>query len=456
MSETSIGRAATSAPGAAARAGAASGDPGLTEREIIGLLCRKLLPFLALLYIVAYVDRAVVGFAKLHMNADVGIGDAAYGLGAGLFFIGYFLFEVPSNLALEKFGARIWFARILVTWGLITAAMALISGPTSFYTLRFLLGAAEAGLYPGIIYFLTKWFPLRHRARIIGLLVLAQPIALIVTGPLAGLILSTDGAFGLAAWQVLYIVCGVPAVLLAVPTLYVLPESPREARWLSPQQRDWIEHELATETKTHKLESHGNPLKAIMDKRVLLLALLFLPFPLAIYGLALWLPTIIKQFGVSDAATGFLSAVPYLFAVVGLCTVPRHSDAKRERHWHIVVVTTLAAITLAASATVVSPVMQLVFLSLTAFCIYSIQAVIWALPGSFLTGASAAVGIATINSLANLGGYLGPFGIGYLKEMTGSTAAGLYFLSGGLIFGVFMAFVVRSALGPAGAGNTKS
>ncbi|WER50140.1 MFS transporter [Cupriavidus sp. WKF15] len=427
------------------------GAPAQEETRIIGMLVRRLIPFLALIYVVAYIDRSVVGFAKLHMNAAIGLSDAAYGLGAGLFFVGYFLCEVPSNLALERFGARRWFARILLTWGLITMAMAFTQGAHSFYVLRFLLGAAEAGLYPGILYFLTKWFPMRHRARIIGLLVLAQPIALIITGPIAGLVLSTQGAFGMSNWQTLFVLSGLPAVLLCLPTLKILPEAPDSAKWLAPADRAWIERELAADQAAYALKPHGNPLHALKDKRVLLLSLLFLPFPLSIYGLSLWLPTIIKQFGVTDAMTGLLSAVPYLFAVVGLYLVPRHSDRKGERYGHIVVVSGMAAITMALSAWVQSPVLQFLFICLTAFSIYSIQAVVWALPGEFLTGASAAVGIATINSLANLGGYFGPYGIGVIKDATGSLAAGLYFLAAMLVFAVVMAFVVRAALRPGSA-----
>lgn len=426
---------------------AAPALPGRTEEQrIIGMLVRKLLPYLALIYIVAYIDRAVVGFAKLHMNADIGISETAYGLGAGLFFIGYFLFEVPSNLALDRFGARRWFARILFTWGVITMATAWVNNATTFYIARFLLGAAEAGLYPGILYFLTKWFPLRHRARIIGLLVLAQPIALIITGPLAGMLLAGDGWWGMSAWQTLFVVSGLPAVLLCLPTLRILPESPAHAKWLAAPDRAWIARELAADAATHRLQPHGNPLKALRDKRVLLLALLFLPFPLAIYGLSMWLPTIIKQFGVSDVTTGFLSAAPYLFAVVGLLVVPRHSDRKGERYWHIAIVSAVAAATMAASAWFSAPALQFACICLTAFSIYSIQAVVWALPGQFLTGASAAVGIAMINSLANLGGYIGPFGIGYIKDATGSTAGGLYFLAIMLLFAVLMTFVVRASL----------
>ncbi|MDR3381511.1 MFS transporter [Cupriavidus basilensis] len=433
-------------PGAPGLPGDAPVSAASEESRIISMLTRKLIPFLALIYVVAYIDRSVVGFAKLHMNAAVGISDASYGLGAGLFFIGYFLCEVPSNLALERFGARRWFARILFTWGVITMAMALINSASTFYVLRFLLGAAEAGLYPGILYFLTKWFPMRHRARIIGLLVLAQPIALIVTGPIAGWVLSTSGLFGLTNWQTLFVLSGLPAVLLCLPTLRILPESPSQARWLAPAERAWIERELAADQSTFALKAHGNPLSALKDKRVLLLALLFLPFPLSIYGLSLWLPTIIKQFGVTDATTGLLSAVPYLFAVVGLYLVPRHSDRKGERYWHIIVVSAMGAITMAASAWVQTPALQFLFICLTAFSIYSIQAVVWALPGQFLTGASAAVGIATINSLANLGGYLGPYGIGLIKDATGKLASGLYFLAAMLVFAVIMTFVVRSAL----------
>ncbi|AXF03400.1 MFS transporter [Paraburkholderia hospita] len=439
---TPYASAQQAAPAVDAGTGAALAD----EQRIMSLLVRRLIPFLALIYVVASIDRSVVGFAKLHMNAAVGISDASYGLGAGLFFIGYFLCEVPSNLALERFGARVWFARILFTWGVITMLMSLVSGPASFYVLRFLLGAAEAGLYPGILYFLTKWFPMRHRARIIGLLVLAQPLAGILTGPVAGFVLSTHGVFGLSNWQTLFVLSGLPAVLLCVPTLRVLPESPANAKWLAASDRAWIERELAADSASYGLQSHGNPLAALKDKRVLLLALLFLPFPLSIYGLSLWLPTIIKAFGVTDAVTGLLSAVPYLFAVVGLCVVPRHSDRKRERYWHIVVVSGAAAITMALSAWTHTPALQFLFICLTAFSLYSIQAVVWALPGQFLSGARAAVGIATINSLANLGGYVGPYGIGLIKDATGSLASGLYFLSATLLFAVVITFVVRASL----------
>jgi D-galactonate transporter len=423
------------------------------ETRIIGRITAKLIPFLILLYVVAYVDRSTLGFAKLQMNADAGLSDSAYGLGAGLFFIGYFLFEVPSNVLLVRFGARRWFARILVTWGAVTVAMALIHSPTSFYVLRFLLGAAEAGFYPGVVFFLGQWFPMRHRARIFGLFMLAQPFALIVTGPLAGGLLGMEGAAGLHGWQWLFILSGLPAIVLAWPTLRLLPDSPRDARWLHAEDRVWLDGELERERRETRPERHPNPLLALKDTRVLLLALYFLPYPLAIYGLSAWLPTIIKAFGgVSNLETGLLSAIPYLFAVAGLLIVPRHSDRTGERFGHIAAAAALGAAGLVVSASAHSHVVQLGALCFTAFGLYAAQPIFWTLPGRFLTGPMAAAGIAVINSLGNLGGYIGPFGIGLIKERTGNLADGLYFLALGVfLFAVLLTLVVKAALQRGGA-----
>lgn len=427
------------------------------EKRIISMLTRKLIPFLILIYVVAYIDRSTLGFAKLHMNSDVGISDAAYGLGAGLFFIGYFLFEVPSNLFLTRYGARRWFARILVSWGVVTIAMALISNATSFYVLRFLLGAAEAGLYPGVLYFLTQWFPVRHRGRIIGAFILSQPIALIVTGPLAGMLLGLEGLAGLHGWQWLFIITGAPAVLLAWPTLRLLSDGPRQAAWLPRADADWIEAQLAEDLRIHRPTAHHNPLHALKDRRVLLMALYYLPFPLSIYGLSLWLPTIIKGFGVSDQATGWLSAIPYIFAVIGLFVIPRSSDRFNERYGHIAVASALGAAGLCLSAVLSAPAMQLAALSLTAFAVYAAQAVLWTLPGRFLTGATAAAGIALINATGNLGGYIGPFVVGLIKERTGSLSSGLYFLAAVLVCAILLTFVVRRVIdgGKGGQGGER-
>lgn len=413
------------------------------EKDVIRKVTFKLIPALVILYLVAYIDRAAVGFAHLHMGADVGIGDAAYGLGAGLFFIGYFLFEVPSNLLLDKFGARKWFARILLTWGLITMAMALIQGPHSFYILRFLLGVAEAGFFPGVLYLITQWYPVRHRGKIMGMFILSQPIAMMVAGPLAGALLGMDGIANMHGWQWLFVMVGLPAVLLSLPTLLYLPDNISAVKWLSNEQKNWLKNELVKDEAEYDQTRHGNPLHALKDKRVLTLALYYLPVTLSIYGLNLWLPTIIKQFsGGSDLQVGFLSSIPYVFGIIGLLIIPRSTDKLNDRYGHLSFLYALGACGMFFSAWLTSPVMQLIALSVVAFALFSTTAVFWTLPGRFLTGASAAAGIALINSVGNLGGYIGPFGIGLLKQYTGNMASGLYFLTIVMIFGLILTYFV--------------
>ncbi|WP_213877910.1 MFS transporter [Pseudomonas sp. dw_358] len=416
------------------------------ELRLIRRITLKLIPFLVLLYLIAYVDRSAVGFAKLHMGGDVGIGDAAYGMGAGLFFIGYFLLEIPSNLMLERFGARRWFARIMITWGAITIGMAFIQGPTSFYVMRFLLGAAEAGFFPGVLYYITQWFPVRHRGKILGLFILSQPIAMMITGPVAGGLLGMDGVLGLHGWQWLFIVIGTPAVLATWPVLRWLPDKPQQVTWLDDREKAWLAGELHKDLEAYGQTRHGNPLHALKDKRVLLLALFYLPVTLSIYGLGLWLPTLIKQFGGSDLTTGFVSAVPYIFGIVGLLVVPRSSDRLNDRYGHLAVLYMMGAVAMFLSAWLETPVLQLAALCFVAFSLFSCTAVFWTLPGRFFAGASAAAGIALINSVGNLGGYLGPFVIGALKESTGNLASGLYFLSAVLLCGLVLTAIVYQRL----------
>jgi D-galactonate transporter len=424
------------------------------EMRLIRRITLKLIPFLVLLYLIAYVDRSAVGFAKLHMGADLGIGDAAYGLGAGLFFIGYFLFEIPSNLMLDRFGARRWFARIMITWGAITIGMAFVQGPTSFYVMRFLLGAAEAGFFPGVLYYITQWFPVRHRGKILGLFILSQPIAMMITGPVSGGLLGMDGVLGLHGWQWLFIVIGTPAILCTWPVLRWLPDSPKQVNWLNADEKVWLASELQKDLDAYGQTRHGNPLHALKDTRVLWLALFYLPVTLSIYGLGLWLPTLIKQFGGSDLTTGFVSAVPYIFGIVGLLVIPRSSDRLNDRYGHLAVLYGIGAVAMFLTAWLTVPVLQLVALCFVAFALFSCTAVFWTLPGRFFAGASAAAGIALINSVGNLGGYLGPFVIGALKESTGNLASGLYFLSGVLVIGLLLTGIVylrlerRHALAP--------
>lgn len=413
-----------------------------TETRIMRQVTLQLVPLLMLFYTVAYVDRSVLAFAKLQLGADIGLSDTAYGFGAGLFFIGYFLFEVPSNLILSRIGARRWFARILVTWGAVTMLMAAIRSPEMFYVLRFLLGAAEAGLYPGILYFFTRWYPQRHLGRVLGLFLIAQPIALIVTGPLSGVLLGLDGLAGLRGWQWLFIVSGTPAVLLAIPTLLLLPDAPASARWLAPRDRVWIEDTLAQDVSARH---GGSPsvLSVLRNGRVFRLALAFLPFPLAIYGVTLWLPTILEATNGSPIVIGLLFAIPYVFAALSLWVIPRRSDRTGERHRYVLWSAALSALGLAAAA-VPGPLLSLAALCVAAFGLYGGQSVFWTLPPRFLQGPAAAVGIAFINAFGNLGGYLGPLAVGAIKDRTGSTAAGMLFLAGSFVLTIAMILIDRA------------
>jgi sugar phosphate permease len=420
-----------------------------TEVRIMRQVTLRLVPQLMLFYMVAYVDRSVLAFAKLQLGADIGLSDTAYGFGAGLFFIGYFLFEVPSNLILARVGARRWFARILVSWGAVTIAMAAIRSPTTFYILRFLLGAAEAGLYPGILYFFTRWYPQRQLGRVLGLFLIAQPVALIVTGPLSGVLLGLDGVAGLRGWQWLFIVSGTPAVLLAIPTLLLLPDGPRAARWLAPSDRAWIEATLRAEAPAGAT-GKASVLSVLRNPRVFRLALAFLPFPLAIYGVTLWLPTILAATTASPLVIGLLFAVPYVFAALSLCVIPRRSDQTGERHRYVLLSAMLAAAGLAAAA-VPGTMLSLAALCVAAFGLYGGQSVFWTLPPRFLHGPAAAVGIAFINAFGNLGGYLGPLAVGAIRDSTGSTSLGMLFLAGSFVLTIVMILIDRAGEDRSGA-----
>ncbi|RMS79883.1 MFS transporter [Pseudomonas syringae pv. cerasicola] len=322
--------------------------------------------------------------------------------------------------------------------------MAFVQGPHSFYVMRFLLGAAEAGFFPGVLYYITQWFPVRHRGKILGLFILSQPIAMMITGPVSGGLLGMDGILGLHGWQWLFI--GTPAILLTWPVLRWLPDGPQQVKWMDQTEKDWLTGELKKDLEEYGQTRHGNPLHALKDKRVLLLALFYLPVTLSIYGLGLWLPTLIKQFGGSDLTTGFVSSVPYIFGIIGLLIVPRSSDRLNDRYGHLAVLYVLGAIGLFCSAWLTLPVAQLAALCVVAFALFSCTAVFWTLPGRFFAGASAAAGIALINSVGNLGGYIGPFVIGALKEITGSLASGLYFLLGVMVFGLLLTGIVYHVL----------
>jgi MFS transporter, ACS family, tartrate transporter len=421
------------------------------EKRVIGKVMMRLIPFLIVCYFVAYLDRVNVGFAKLHMDAALGLSEAAYGLGAGLFFIGYFLFEVPSNLFLERVGARVWIARIMITWGIVSAAFAFIphisaaSGiPTTgvFYALRLLLGACEAGFFPGIIFYLTLWFPALYRARVISLFMLAIPISSIIGSPISGLLLGVTG-WGLNGWQWLFILEGLPSVLVGIGVLLYLTDFPRQARWLRPDEIAWLENIQATEKSNKERAEHLSLGQALTDIRILMCALVYFCLNAASYGVAFFLPTIIKGFGVSDAQTGLLAALPFVFGAIGMVVLGRHSDKTMERKGHVAVALTMAAIGVGLAGLVGNPVVVIALLCFAQIGISAMPPMFWPLPASFLTGASAAGGIAAINSIGNLSGFAGPYVMGYLKDATGSFTAGLLFLAGCALLGAVVVMLLR-------------
>jgi ACS family tartrate transporter-like MFS transporter len=384
---------------------------------------RKLLPFAFLLYIVAYLDRINVGFAALEMNRELRLGDAAFGLGAGLFFIGYFLFEIPSNLILHRVGARAWIARIMISWGVVAMAMAAVRGAASFYLLRFLLGVAEAGFFPGIILYLTYWYPAREQARAIALFMTASALAGVIGGPLSGALLTMHGTLGFSGWQWLFLLEGLPSVILGVCVVLYLPNGPADARWLTTAEKRWLQRCLAREQAQKR---QAGLARALTGGGVWMLALLYFTIVTGLYGVSMWLPQIIKGFGaLNNFEVGLLAALPFLAAAVAMVMVGRSSDRRGERRWHLALSAFAGAVGLALSAIAHEPVLALAALTLGAAGIWGAMGPFWAIPSAFLGGVAAAAGIALINSVGNLGGFVGPYLVGLIRQTSHSFAGGL-------------------------------
>jgi len=421
------------------------------ERRVIGKVMRRLIPFLIVCYFVAYLDRVNVSFAKLHMNQAIGLSEAAFGLGAGLFFIGYFLFEVPSNLFLERFGARVWIARIMISWGIVSAAFAFIpsisaatgvSNEGVYYGLRFLLGVCEAGFFPGIVFYLTLWFPAVYRARVISLFMLAIPISSIIGSPISGLLLGLTG-WGLDGWQWLFIIEGLPSVLVGMGVLLYLTDFPRQARWLQNDEIAWLEGVQETERRNKERVERLSLIQSLTDARILLCAVVYFCLNAASYGVAFFLPTIIKGFGVSDAQTGLLAALPFVFGAIGMVLLSRHSDRTMERKGHVAVALLMAAVGIGLAGLLSNPVIVMALLCFAQIGVSAVPPMFWPLPASFLTGASAASGIAAINSLGNLSGFAGPYAMGYLKDLTGTFTMGLLLLAASAVLGAVIVSRLR-------------
>jgi len=414
--------------------------------RVFAKAARRLIPFMALLYVVSFLDRVNVGFAALTMNKDLGFSPEVYGFGAGIFFFGYFLFEVPSNIILEKVGARLWICRIMLTWGLVSMATAFVQGAFSFYVVRFLLGLAEAGFFPGMVLYLTYWFPTATRARFIALFLAAVPLASVVGGPVSGFILGVEGNFHLHGWQWLFLLEGLPSVLLGLAVLVWMPDRPSKASWLSDREKSVVEAALAREQQG----THTRLLPMLSDPRVWLLAVPDFGIVLGLYGLNLWLPQMVKEMGFSNLETGFVVAAPYLVSSVVMVIWGMSSDARNERVWHISSAALLGAAGLIGAALLHTPVAVLISLTIAACGIYAALAVFWTLPTSFLGGTAAAGGIALINSISNTGGFFGPYLMGWLKSHTGGYSAGLGVLAGALVIAAILVVVIGRALTFAG------
>jgi MFS transporter, ACS family, tartrate transporter len=406
-----------------------------------GLLSRitwRLMPLLLTSYVVAYIDRINVGFAKLHLREALGVDDrvfgSVYGIGAGLFFLGYFLFEVPSNLIMRRVGARLWIARIMVIWGVVSASMVFVDSARSFYTMRFLLGVAEAGFFPGVLLYLTAWFPAGERAKTVAMFVLGGLVAGIVGSPLSGAILALDGTGGLAGWQWLFLAEAAPAIVLGVVVLLVLPDGPADVAWLSAGEKRWLRDRLDADAVEAGAAGRSALSAAFVSGRVWLLCLLYFLLNVGGYGYEMWLPTIIKGFsGQPDTVVGIINAVPYGAAAVAMVWSGRHSDRSGERRTHVAVAACLSAGGFGLAAWAHNPWLAMAALTLAFVGLKSALGPFWAMGTTFLSGTAAAAGIAFINSVGNLGGFVGPTLVGVLRDRTGSDAAALYVLGGALL-----------------------
>lgn len=412
------------------------------EKRTLRKITWRIVPFIMILYLIAYIDRVNIGFAAITMKEDLGFTASILGFGAGIFFLGYFLFEVPSNIILHKVGARIWIARVMVTWGIIAGGMAFVESSTSFYVMRFLLGVAEAGFFPGIILYLSYWFPARNRAGVIALFMAAAPIATAIGSPISAALLEMHGIMGLAGWQWMFLIEAIPAVILGVVVFFYMTDRPEKATWLKPDEREWLVKTMQAEDANKGGQQHHSILRGLANPRVLALALIYFGTSAGLYTLGIWAPQIIKELGVSSMTVGLLNAIPPIISVVAMILWSRHSDKTNERTWHVALACLTAAVGLAIAASTGSMFGLIAALTIVNVGISCSKPPLWSMPTMFLSGAAAATGIATINSIGNLGGFAGPAMIGWVKDQTGSFAGGLYFVAGLLILSTVLTLVL--------------
>jgi MFS family permease len=405
-------------------------DPGVSRlsgpEAVLQSATRKaalrFVPLLTIAYLFNYLDRTSLGFAALTMNQQLGLSASQFGFAAGILFLGYSLFEIPSNLLLYRFGARRWLARIMITWGLVSAATAFVVGPNSFYGLRLVLGIAEAGFFPGVTFFLAAWFPAQYRTRMLAWFLVGIPASSLVGGPVCGMLLQMDGIWGLAGWQWLFLLVSLPCIPLGLLTLWLLADRPDTATWLTPDERDVLNNALASEVRERP---HSSLLAALMDTRVLILAAIQFGFTLGSYGIGIWLPLILKEYHLSTLAIGWIAAIPYLFATAGMLLWARYVDQRGRRIVNLAIACLLGAAGLVAPILSGSLAIALIGFSAALIGVTAARAIFWSIPTRFLTGVAAAGGLAFINSIGTVGGFAGPSMMGWLKEFSGSYVFGL-------------------------------
>ncbi|MEH6854553.1 MFS transporter [Priestia megaterium] len=415
------------------------------EKKTVKKIQYRILPFIIILYFIAMLDRTNLSYVASHMTKDLGITSAQYGIVAGIFFIGYFLFEVPSNLLMNKVGARVWIARILITWGIVAAGTSLVQDVMHLYILRFALGIMEAGFFPGIILYLTFWFRKDDRARVISLFMLGLPLAYIFGAPISGLILDHIHWASISSWRWMFFLEGIPAVLLGLCTYFFLVEKPEDAKWLTDKEKDWLQKELESEKQSVSNKYSNSTAKAIFGPMIWLLAIVYFSKTLAIYGVGFFAPQIIDSFtkGLSGTTVGLITAIPYIFASIVMILWGRHSDKTNERRWHIAIPIAICTLALIAFGFTENPIVIIVLLCLINGATFSLYGPFWTLPSLFLTGTSAAAGIAAINAIANLGGFVGPYAIGAINDATGSVYGGLIVIAGVCIIALIIILSLR-------------
>ena len=402
----------------------------LLEERVIRKITWRLIPFLMLLYLIAFLDRINVGFAALTMNHDLGLTAQMYGLGSGIFFLGYFFFEVPSTVIMHKVGARFWIGRIMITWGLVSIATAFTHGPISFCVLRFMLGLAEAGFFPGTILYLSYWFPANHRSAVTAIFMAAAPAAGLIGSPVSGALMGLNGVMGLHGWQWVFLVEGIPALLLGLVTFWFLTDRPAEAKWLDADEREWLTQAILDEQAAIIDPRSHSAWRALMDWKVLALSLAYFGTSAGLYTIGFWAPLMIKGFGFPAFKIGFLVAIPNLIAVIGMVLWSRHSDRTGERYWHAAIACLIAAVGMAVAAGAgSSAILAITGLSLTAFGVSAAKPPLWSLPTMFFGGTAAAASIGLINSLGTLGGFVGPYMLGANNGAGGHFSRGLIWLA---------------------------